>query len=80
MEYLDTISLQVDNMQKAVYDSVEIMMTYIEMNGDVKKYGEYRAMKDKLGSDYEIPTRWSKFAKYCKTRYLEIKKILAFKK
>ena len=79
MEYLDTISLQVDNMQKAVYDSVEIMMTYIEMNGDVKKYGEYRAMKDRLGADYEIPTRWSKFIKYCKIRYLEIKKILAFK-
>jgi len=78
MEYLDTVSLQVDNMQKAVYDAVELMMTYIEMNGDVKKYGEYRAYKAGLGSDAEIPTRWSKFTKYCKTRYLEFKKILDF--
>tara|TARA_R110000824_G_scaffold316136_1_gene503312 strand:+ start:225 stop:440 length:216 start_codon:yes stop_codon:yes gene_type:complete len=70
--------LQVDNSQKAVYDAVEIMMTYIEMNGDVKRYGEYRAYKAQLGSDYEIPTRWSKFANYCKIKYLEIKKILAF--
>ena len=78
MEYLDTVSLQVDNSQKAVYDAVELMMTYIEMNGDVKKYGEYRAYKAGLGSGDEIPTRWSKFTKYCKIRYLEFKKILDF--
>ena len=78
MEYLDTVSLQIDNSQRAVYDAVEMLMTYIEMNGDVKKYGEYRANKAKLGSDYEIPTGWSKFKKSCKSRYLRMKKILDF--
>ena len=55
------------------------MTDFVEMSGKANKLNEF--MKNKhLGSDTQIPTRWSKFFKSIKIKYLKLKKLLAFKK
>ena len=73
---MDQLFLQMENDKKAIYDTVEIVMDYIDMKGDTKWFAEYRS--DKLGSLTQIPTRWSVFWKACKNKYLQFKKILDF--
>ena len=56
-----------------------MLTDYVEMRG--KSEGLNKFMQEKhLGSKTEIPTGWSKFSKLCKDGYLQLKKILAFKK
>ena len=79
MTYLDQTNLRVENNQKAIYDLSQVMTDFVEMSGKANKLNEF--MKNKhLGSDAQIPTRWSKFFKSIKIKYLKLKKLLAFKK
>ena len=75
MEYINQLELQVKNNQQAVYDVASLLQEYVEMRKDVSKLQDH--MKAKFGSDAEIPTRWSVFRKYCKNKYLQVKKVLA---
>ena len=55
------------------------MTDFVEMSGKANKLNEF--MKNKhLGSDAQIPTRWSKFFKSIKVNYLKLKKKLDFNK
>jgi hypothetical protein len=47
------------------------------MQGEFDNFAEYR--QKLFGLDTEIPTRWSVFSKFCKTKYLKLKKKLDFK-
>ena len=80
IEYIDQMNLGIENNQKAVYDLAQIIGDYVEMRGRSKKLNEYMNLKYGLGSDAQIPTRWSVFYNYCKNSYLKLKKKLAFKK
>ena len=73
---LDQISLQLDNNQKAVYDLCQTLSDYMHMQGEFDNFAEYR--QKLFGLSAEIPTRWSVFSKFCKTKYLQLKKKLDF--
>ena len=75
--YLDQISVQIQNNQKAVYDFSQVLSDYMEMNKDSEAFTKFMHDKYNSGSDAEIPTRWSVFVKSIKTRYLRLKKVLA---
>jgi hypothetical protein len=75
MEYINQLELQVKNNQQAVYDIAGLLNEYVEMRKDVSKLQLH--MKKKFGSDAQIQTRWSVFLKALKSRYLQLKKILA---
>tara|TARA_B100000029_G_scaffold298198_1_gene291302 strand:- start:740 stop:1012 length:273 start_codon:yes stop_codon:yes gene_type:complete len=79
MQYLDQTNINLENNQKAVYDLSQVITDYIEMRGKSDALNDY--MKNKhLGSSAQIETRWSSFFKAIKNKYLQAKKILAFKK
>tara|TARA_R110002020_G_scaffold330878_1_gene546507 strand:+ start:330 stop:476 length:147 start_codon:yes stop_codon:yes gene_type:complete len=46
------------------------------MQGEFENFAEYR--EKVLGLSAEIPTRWSVFSKFLKTKYLQLKKVLDF--
>ena len=79
MEYLDQANLRIENNQRAVYDLSQVLTDYVEMRGKSKALNDFMSKKH-LGSDAQIPTRWSVFSKSCKDRYLKLKKKLDFKK
>ena len=74
---IDQLSLQIDNNQKAVYDLCRTLSDYMHMQGEFDNFSEYR--ETLLGLSAGIPTRWSVFSKFCKTKYLQLKKKLDFK-
>ena len=74
---IDQLSLQIDNNQRAVYDLCQTLTDYMHMQGEFDNFAEYR--QKLFGLDTEIPTRWSVFSKFCKTKYLKLKKKLDFK-
>ena len=78
MNYLDQVSLRIENNQKAIYDLSQVLTDYIEMRGKSIKLNDFMQNKH-LGSDAGIPTRWSVFVKAMKDRYLKVKKFLAYK-
>ena len=78
MNYLDQVSLRIENNQKAIYDLSQVLTDYIEMRGKSTKLNDFMQNKH-LGSDAGIPTRWSVFTKVMKDKYLKVKKFLAFK-
>ena len=69
---------QLKNNQQAVYDIAQVFSDYAEMRGNSEAFKKYQSMKYGFGSSAGIPTRWSVFWKYCKDRYLQLKKLLAF--
>ena len=73
---MDQLLLQMENNNRAVYDAVAIITDYIEMKRDTIKFAEYRSTK--FGLHAGIPTRWSKFSKFIKDRYLKLKKRLDY--
>ena len=77
MDYIAQLEMQVKNNQQAVYDVAQIFSDYAEMRGKTNAFKRYNHKKYGFGSAAEIPTRWSVFCKYCKDRYLQLKKILA---
>ena len=79
MDYLDQVDLRIENNQKALYDLSQVMTDYVEMRGNSKKLNTFMQNKH-LGSDSQIPTRWSVFFKFLKDSYLKLKKSLAFGK
>ena len=79
MEYIAQLEMQVKNNQQAVYDVAQIFSDYAEMRGKTNAFKRYNHKKYGFGSAAEIPTRWSVFCKYCKDRYLQLKKKLDFK-
>ena len=76
--YMDQIDLRIKNNQQAVYDIAQLLSDYIEMSGDESKLQHHMNIKYDLGSDAGIPTRWSVFFNSIKTRYLKLKKRLAW--
>ena len=68
--------MQIDNNQRAVYDLCQTLTDYMHMQGEFDNFAEYR--QKLFGLDAEIPTRWSKFQKFIKDRYLQWKKVLDF--
>ena len=73
---LDQLSLQIDNNRREIYDLSRAFKDYMEMQNEFVNFAEYR---EKLfGLSAQIPTRWSKFSKFCKGKYLQLKKILDF--
>ena len=79
MDYLDQTNLRIENNQKAVYDLSQVLTDYIEMRGKSKALNDFMQKKH-LGSNAQIPTGWSKFSKFIKDKYLQLKKVLDFKK
>ena len=75
MDYIEQLEIQVKNNQQAVYDVSGLLNEYVEMKKDVPKLQKH--MKKHFGSDAEIPTYLETFSKYCKTKYLKLKKRLA---
>ena len=75
---MDQLSLQIDNNQKAVYDLSRTLRDYMEMQNEFENFAEYR--EKVFGLSAEIPTRWSVFSKAIKDKYLQVKKLLAFRK
>ena len=73
--WMDQLSLQIDNNQRAVYDLCQTLTDYMHMQGEFDNFAEYR--QKVFGLDTEIPTRWSVFSKFLKSRYLQLKKRLA---
>ena len=73
---MDQLLLQMENNNRALYDAVAIITDYIAMKGDTTKFAEYRSTQ--FGLDAGIPTRWSKFQKLIKDKYLQLKKVLDF--
>jgi hypothetical protein len=59
---LDQMQMQMMNIQQGMYDSVEIITSYIEMKNDTKKFAEFRSSK--LGS--AIESDW-KIVRICKS-------------
>ena len=78
--YIAQLEMQVKNNQQAVYDIAQIFSDYAEMRGKTNAFKRYNHKKYGFGSDAEIPTRWSVFFKFCKDRYLQLKKKLDFRK
>jgi len=76
LSYLDQLSLQIDNNQREIYDLTRIFQDYMNMQGEFENFAEYR--ETILGLSTQIPTRWSVFKKFCKDRYLQLKKKLDF--
>ena len=76
MDFLDQTNLRIENNQRAIYDLSQVLTDYVEMRGKSKVLNDFMKKKH-LGSDAEIPTRWSVFINYCKDRYLQLKKKLA---
>ena len=76
MDYLDQTNLRIENNQRAVYDLSQVLTDYVEMRKKSKALNDFMQKKH-LGSDAEIPTRWSVFFKFFKDRYLQLKKKLA---
>ena len=76
LSYLDQLSLQIDNNQREIYELTRIFKDYMSMQGEFENFAEYR--EKVLGLSAEIPTRWSVFQKFCKDRYLQLKKKLDF--
>ena len=79
-EYITQLELQVKNNQQAVYDIAQIFSDYAEMRGKTNAFKRYNHKKYGFGSAAEIPTRWSVFSNFCKTKYLQLKKKLDFRK
>jgi len=77
-EYITQLELQVKNNQQAVYDIAQIFSDYAEMRGKTNAFKRYNHKKYGFGSAAEIPTRWSVFSNFCKTKYLQLKKKLDF--
>ena len=75
--WIDQLSLELDNNQRAVYDLCQTLMDYMHMQGEFDNFAEYR--QELLGFTSRIPTRWSVFSKFCKSRYLSLKKKLDFR-
>ena len=78
--YLDQVHQRTENNKKMFYELAQMFTDYVEMNGKSEKLNKFIEQKYQLGSDAEIPTRWSVFSKFLKDKYLELKKKLAFKK
>ena len=76
MDYLDQTNLRIENNQRAVYDLSQVLTDYVEMRKKSKALNDFMSKKH-LGSDAQIPTRWSVFSKFFKDRYLQLKKKLA---
>ena len=74
--WMDQLSLQIDNNQRAVYDLCQTLSDYMHMKNDFDNFSDYR--QEILGFTTRIPTRWSVFSKFCKDRYLQLKKKLDF--
>ena len=74
--WLDQLSLQIENNQRAIYDLCQTLNDYMHMQGEFDNFSEYR--QKVFGLDAEIPTRWSEFSKFCKDKYLKLKKKLDF--
>ena len=74
--WMDQLSLQIENNQRAVYDLCQTLTDYMHMQGEFDNFAEYR--QKLFGLDAGIPTRWSVFSKFCKTKYLKLKKKLDF--
>jgi hypothetical protein len=70
--------MNLENNKRAVYDLSQVLTDYIEMRGKSKALNDFMQNKH-LGSDTEIPTRWSVFYKSLKDKYLQLKKVLAYK-
>ena len=77
-EYIAQLELQVKNNQQAVYDVAQIFSDYADMRGKTNAFKRYTHKKYGFGSAAEIPTRWSVFSNFCKTKYLQLKKKLDF--
>ena len=77
MEYISQLEIQLKNNQQSVYDIAQIFSDYSEMCGKSDAFRKYTNKKYGLGLDAEIPTRWSKFQKSIKDKYLKVKKVLA---
>ena len=78
MDYIEQLEIQVQNNQRSIYDVSGLLNEYVEMKKDVSKLQKH--MKTRFGSDAQIPTRWSKFKKFMYYWYLQVKKVLDFKK
>ena len=76
--WMDQLSLQIDNNQRAVYDLCQSLTDYMNMQGEFENFAEYRHYV--LGLSAGIPTRWSVFRNLCNNIYLQLKKLLDFKK
>ena len=76
LSYLDQLSLQVENNQREIYELTRVFKDYMAMQGEFENFAEYR--EKVLGLSAEIPTRWSVFSKFLKTKYLQLKKVLDF--
>ena len=79
MAYLDAVNQRVENNQKAIYALSQVLTDYIEMRRKSKRLNKFMGKKH-LGSNAQIPTGWSKFSKFIKDKYLQLKKVLDFKK
>ena len=79
IDYLDQTNMNVENNKRAKYDLSQVLTDYIEMRGRSKHLNSFMSKKH-LGSDAQIPTRWSVFIKFLKDSYLKLKKSLASKK
>ena len=77
LNYIEQLESQVLNSQQAVYDLSAVITDYIEMRGKSKALNRFMKHK-RFGMGVEIPTRWSKFKNFCKTRYLQFKKLLDY--
>ena len=80
IEYLDQISLRIENNQRSIYDLSQVFSDYVEMRKKGDKLNTFMRNKhaqDGLGSGTRIPTRWSVFCKSLKDKYLKLKKKLA---
>ena len=80
MDYIAQLEIQMKNNQQAVYDIAQIFSDYAEMRGKTNAFKRYNHKKYGFGSAAEIPTRWSVFSNFCKTKYLQLKKKLDFRK
>ena len=72
------MALRVENNERAVNELTRVFKDYMEMQNEFENFAEYR--EKILGLSARIPTRWSVFLKFFKTKYLSLKKLLAFKK
>ena len=77
MTYLDQVHQRTENNKKMFYELAQMFTDYVEMTGKSEKLNKFIEQKYQLGSDAGIPTRWSVFFKFCKDKYLQLKKVLA---
>tara|TARA_R100000781_G_C4071970_1_gene124781 strand:+ start:601 stop:870 length:270 start_codon:yes stop_codon:yes gene_type:complete len=78
MDYLDQVNLRIENNQRSIYELSQVLGDYVEMKGNSDKLNTFMQNKH-LGSDAQIPTRWSRFFKLLNNSYLKLKKMLGFK-